>query len=85
MAVDIDSDLLAVVLVKDAKGKSSDNLKRKPIVYVLDLSTGDEIWKKEIGSDIELMPARWTDGDVGFTLDNYHPPMFITGRLFLFY
>jgi len=85
MAVDIDSDLLAVVLVKDAKGKSSDNLKRKPIVYVLDLSTGDEIWKKEIGSDIELMPARWTDGDVGFTLDNYHPPMFISGRLFLFY
>jgi outer membrane protein assembly factor BamB len=85
MAVDIDSNLLAVVLVKDAKGRSSDDLKRKPIVHVLDLSTGDEIWKKEIGSDIEMMPARWTDGDVEFTLDNYHPPMFISGRLFLFY
>jgi outer membrane protein assembly factor BamB len=85
MAVDIDSNLLAVVLVKDAKGKSSDNLKRKPIVHVLDLSTGDEIWKKEIGSDIEMMPARWTDGDVEFTLDNYQPPMFVSGRLFLFY
>src|ERR1044072_4805554 len=80
MAVDIDSDLLAVVLVKDAKGKSSDNLKRKPIVYLLDLSTGDEIWKKEIGSDIEIMPARWTDGDVEFTLDNYYPPMFVRRR-----
>src|SRR6185295_13334551 len=29
MAVDIDANLLAVVLAKDAKGKSSDNLKRK--------------------------------------------------------
>jgi outer membrane protein assembly factor BamB len=86
MAVDIDSNLLAVVLARDARGKSSDNLKRKPIVHVLDLSTGDEIWKKEIGSDIEMMPARWTDsGDVEFTLDNYHPPMFVSSRLYLFY
>ena len=85
MAVDIDSNLLAVVLAKDAKGKTSDTLKRKPIVHVLDLSTGDEIWKKEIGSDIEMMPARWNDGDVEFTLDNYHPPMFVSGRLYLFY
>ena len=85
MAVDIDSNLLAVVLAKDAKGKSFDNLKRKPIVHVLNLSTGDELWKKEIGSDIEMMPARWTDGDVEFTLDNYHPPMFVSGRLYLFY
>ena len=85
MAVDLDGNLLAVVLAKDAKGKSSDTLKRKAIVHVLDLSTGDEIWKKEIGSDIEMMPARWTDGEVEFTLDNYHPPMFISGRLYLFY
>jgi outer membrane protein assembly factor BamB len=85
MAVDIDSNLLAVVMAKDAKGKSSDNLKRKPVVHVLDLSTGDEIWKKEIGSDIEMMPSRWTDGGVEFTLDNYHPPMFISGRLYLSY
>lgn len=85
IAVDIDSNLLAVVLAKNAKGKSSDNLKRKPIVHVLDISTGDEIWKKEIGADIEMMPSRWTDGDVEFTLDNYHPPMFVSGRLYLFY
>jgi len=86
LAVDIDSNLLAVVMVKDAKGKSSDTLKRKPVVHVLDLATGDEIWKRELGSDIEMMPTRWTDGDdVEFTLDNYHPPMFISGRLYLFY
>ena len=86
MAVDIDSNLLAVVLVKDAKGKASDGLKRHPVVHVLDLSTGDELWKHEIGSDIEMMPVRWSEGgDVEFTLDNYHPPMFISGRLYLFY
>jgi len=86
MAVDIDSNLLAVVLVKDAKGKASDGPKRHPVVHVLDLSTGDELWKHEIGSDIEMMPVRWSEGgDVEFTLDNYHPPMFISGRLYLFY
>ncbi len=86
MAVEPEENLLAVVLVKDAKGKSSDELKRHPVVHVLDLSTGDELWKHEIGSDIEMMPARWTEGDdVEFTLDNYHPPMFVSGRLYLFY
>ena len=86
MAVDIDANLLAVVLARDAKGKASGGLKRKPIVHVLDLSTGDEIWKHELGSDIEMMPTRWTENDdVEFTLDNYHPPMFISGRLYLFY
>lgn len=86
MAVDIDANLLAVVLARDAKGKASSGLKRKPMVHVLDLSTGNEIWKHELGSDIEMMPTRWSeDDDVGFTLDNYHPPMFISGRLYLFY
>ena len=86
MAVDIDANLLAVVLARDAKGKANGGLKRKPMVHVLDLSTGDEIWKHELGSDIEMMPTRWSENeDVGFTLDNYHPPMFISGRLYLFY
>jgi len=86
MAVDLDGNLLAVVLARDAKGKASNGLKRKPMVHVLDLSTGNEIWKHELGSDIEMMPTRWSeDDDVGFTLDNYHPPMFISGRLYLFY
>ena len=86
MAVDIDANLLAVVLARDAKGKASSGLKRKPMVHVLDLSTGDEIWKHELGSEIEMMPTRWSENeDVGFTLDNYYPPMFISGRLYLFY
>ena len=86
MAVDIESNLLAVVLAKDAKGKAGNGVKRHPIVHVLDISTGDELWKHEIGSDIEMMPARWSESDdVEFTLDNYHPPMFISGRLYLFY
>jgi len=86
MAVDIDGNLLAVVLARDAKGKAGNGLKRKPIVHVLNLSTGDEIWKHELGGDIEMMPTRWSENDdVEFTLDNYHPPMFISGRLYLFY
>src|SRR5438067_11572949 len=63
MAVEPDENLLAVVLVKDAKGKSSEELKRHPVVHVLDLSTGDELWKHDISSDIEMMPARWSEGD----------------------
>jgi outer membrane protein assembly factor BamB len=33
-----------------------------------------------------MMPVRFTDsGDVDFTLDNYRPPLFLDGRLYLFY
>ena len=72
MAADIDGNLLAVVLARDAKGKASSGLKRKPMVHVLDLSTGDEIWKHELDSEIAMMPTRWSENeDVGFTLDNY--------------
>lgn len=86
MSVETDSGLLAVVLARDAKAKASDGLKRHPVVHVLDLSSGDELWKRELESDIEMMPARWTENDeVEFTLDNYHPPMFLNGRLYLFY
>jgi outer membrane protein assembly factor BamB len=86
MCVEADSNQLAVVLVKDAKGHARDGFKRHPVIHVLDLSSGDELWKQEIGSDIEMMPARWSEKDeVDFSLDNYHPPVFLTGRLYLFY
>jgi outer membrane protein assembly factor BamB len=86
MSVETENNLLAVVLARDAKAKAGDGLKRHPVVYVLDLSTGDELWKREIESDIEMMPTRWPENDeVEFTLDNYHPPMFLSGRLYLFY
>ncbi len=85
MAVDPAANLLAVVLAKDAKGDSGSGFKRKPLVYVLNLSSGDELWKYEV-SEVEMMPTRWVkSGDVGYTFDNYRPPVFADGRLYVFY
>ena len=85
MAVDPSANLLAVVLAKDAKGDSGSTLKRKPQLYVLNLSSGEELWKYEV-SEVEMMPTGWAkSGEVSFTLDNYRPPVFADGRLYLFY
>jgi outer membrane protein assembly factor BamB len=84
LAMDSSANLLAVVFAKDAKGHAGDSLKRRPLLYVFDLASGDELWKQEI-SEVEMMPARWADGDVDFTLDNYHAPAFVDGRLYVFY
>lgn len=52
---------------------------------MLDLATGDELWKHDLG-EIEMMPARWQENsDVEYTLDNYQPPAFLNERLYLFY
>lgn len=87
LAVDPAGDLLAVVLVKDPRADAKAGLKRKPIVHVLQLSTGDERWKKELDGEIEMMPARFGEGlgEIAYTLDNYRPPLLLDGRLFLFY
>ena len=87
LAVDPAADLLAVVLVKDPRGSAGEGLKRKPVVHVLQLSTGDELWKKELDGDIELMPSRFGEnlGEIAYTLDNYRAPLLLDGRLFLFY
>jgi outer membrane protein assembly factor BamB len=87
LAVEPEQDLLAVVLVKKARGNIGEELKRHPIVHVLRLSGGDELWKKELDSDVEMMPSRFGEnlGEVAFTLDNYRPPLILDGRLFLFY
>ena len=87
ISVDPESNLLAVVLAKDAKNKARDGFKRRPLLHVLDLATGDELWKYEIG-EVEMMPARWSDDsdkDVDYTLDNYYPLVFVDGRLYVFY
>ncbi len=85
MAVDTNANLLAVVLAKDAKAKAKDGFKRRPLLHVLNLATGDELWKYEV-SEVEMMPARWSDDDeVNFTLDNYRPPAFVDGRVYVFY
>ena len=87
MAVDPAANLLAVVFAKDASGHADDSFKRHPLLHVLDLSSGDELWKYEVG-EVEMMPSRWpaNKGDeVAYTLDNYHSPVFVDGRLYLFY
>ncbi len=87
LAVDPENDLIAVVMVKDPRGASGSEFKRKPIVHVMQLSTGDELWKREFDSEIEMMPSRFGDGlgEIAFTLDNYRAPLMLDGRLFLFY
>ena len=87
MSVDTESDLLAVVLVKDAKNRAKEDFKRRPLIHILNLATGDELWKYEVG-EVEMMPARWPEDsgkEVDYTLDNYYPPVFIAGRLYVFY
>ena len=86
-SVDTENNLLAVVLAKDAKNRARDGFKRHPLIHVLDLATGDELWKYEVG-EVEMMPARWLDDsgkEVDYTLDNYYPPAFVDGRLYVFY
>ncbi|HYT49813.1 MAG TPA: PQQ-binding-like beta-propeller repeat protein, partial [Pyrinomonadaceae bacterium] len=88
MAIETESNLLAVVLARDAKESLRGDFKRKPVVHVLDLSSGDELWRHELGSEIEMMPTRWPENEkdeVEYSLDNYQPPMFLDGRLYLFY
>lgn len=87
LAVEPEEDLLAVVLVKKAVGKVGDEFKRSPQIHVLRLSDGEELWTRELDSDVEMMPAEFAeDGkEVSHTLDNYRAPLILDGRLFLFY
>lgn len=86
LAVEPSQDLLAVVLVKKAKGKVGEEFKRTPIVHVFQLSNGDELWKRELDSDVQMMPASFTENaEVPYTLDNYRAPLILDGRLYLFY
>jgi outer membrane protein assembly factor BamB len=87
ISVDGANNLLAVVLAKDAKNRAREGFKRHPLLHVLDLATGDELWKYEVG-EVEMMPARWPEDsgkEVDYTLDNYYPPVFVDGRLYVFY
>jgi outer membrane protein assembly factor BamB len=87
MTVDPELNLLAVVLVKDPKNRARDGFKRRPLVHVLDLKSGDELWKYEVG-EVEMMPSRWPEDEgkeIDFTLDNYYPPVFVSNRLYVFY
>lgn len=86
LAVDPQNDLLAVVLVKKAKGKIGEEFKRSPVVHAFRLSNGDELWKKELDSDVQMMPSRFdSDSEIPYTLDNYRAPLMLDDRLYLFY
>lgn len=86
MALDQNAKLLALVLVRDARSKAKEGFKRKPVIHVFDITNGEELWKRELESEVEMMPARWGDNDeVPYTLDNYRGPAFLDNRLYLFY
>ena len=87
IAVEPASNLLAIVLARDAKNRAREGFKRRPLVHVLDLATGKELWDYEV-SEVEMMPARWPEDpgkEVDYTLDNYYAPAFVDGRLYIFY
>ena len=76
------------MVARDIKKKDHEGLRREPIVYAFELGTGKELWDYKVESQIEMMPSRWTeeeDDRVEYTLNNYHPPLFLDGRLYLFY
>lgn len=86
LAVEPSNDLVAVVLVKKAKGKVGEEFKRSPVIHVFQLSSGNELWKKELDSDVQMMPTRFdSDREVPYTLDNYRAPLILDGRLYVFY
>lgn len=87
LAVDPMSDLLVVVLVKDPRGAAGREFKKHPVVHMLRLSDGDELWKKTLDSDVQMMPTAFGEDirEISYTLDNYRPPLILDGRLFLFY
>ena len=87
-AFEPDAGLLAAVFVRDAKSKPREGFRRKPELHVFDLASGEELWKRELEGEVEMMPVAWGDDrdkDVPYTLDNYRPPAFLDGRLYLFY
>jgi outer membrane protein assembly factor BamB len=88
LAVDLPNELLAVVLVREAKGRAREGFKRRPTVHLLQLGSGEELWRRELGTEIEMTPAQWSADDereTFYTLDNYRAPFFLDGRLHLFY
>lgn len=88
VAVDLENDLAAVVLARDAEGRARQRLERRPTVHVIDLATGRVLWKRDLETEVEMMPVRWgedEDRKTAFTLDNYRAPLFLDNRLYLFY
>jgi outer membrane protein assembly factor BamB len=86
LAVEPGQNLLCAVLIKNPRGSAGEILKREPEIAVFDLQTGDLLWKRDLGGEIEMMPVSFAEsGETVFTLDNYRAPMILDERVFLFY
>ncbi|HEX8194873.1 MAG TPA: PQQ-binding-like beta-propeller repeat protein [Pyrinomonadaceae bacterium] len=86
LAVEPGQNLLCAVLIKNPRGSAGEILKREPEIAVFDLQTGDLLWKRDLGGEIEMMPVSFGEsGETDFTLDNYRAPMILDERVFLFY
>nr|MBA2341633.1 PQQ-binding-like beta-propeller repeat protein [Pyrinomonadaceae bacterium] len=86
LAADTNANLLAAVFVRDARGRAREGFKRRPVVHLFELNAGRELWKRELESEVEMMPAAWSEGDeINYTLNNYRAPLFLDERLYLFY
>src|SRR5262245_47485534 len=59
MDVDVERDLAAVVFVRDVKGKPKEGFKKRPTVHLMNLATGEELWKRDLESEVEMIPAQW--------------------------
>ncbi|MBX3294163.1 MAG: PQQ-binding-like beta-propeller repeat protein [Acidobacteria bacterium] len=87
LAADPELDLLAVVVVRNTSGRLGSEMKRTPVIHMLRLSDGEHLWRRELDSDVEMMPAAFGEEgrETAFTLDNYRPPLLLDGRLYVFY
>ncbi len=85
MAVDPENDLAAVVFARDTRDNPKEGFKRRPTIYLLNLATGEDLWKRDLESEVEMSPAQWSGDETFYTLDNYRAPFFLDGRLWLFY
>ncbi|MCX7640258.1 MAG: PQQ-like beta-propeller repeat protein [Pyrinomonadaceae bacterium] len=85
LAVEPQEDLLVAVSVRKTKGKLGERVMRSPVLHVLRLSDGKELWQEKLESNIEMMPSSFDKTEVLFTLDNYRPPIVLDGKVFAFY
>src|SRR6185436_9948685 len=60
LAVDPEYELVALVLVRDTKGRIREGFQRRPTIHLLSLADGNELWKRELGSEVEMSPSRWS-------------------------
>ena len=58
LAVDPEYELVALVVVRDTKGRVREGFKRRPTIHLLSLTDGNELWKRDLGTEVEMTPSR---------------------------